>query len=244
MMICSGNFSLTTPFSDAIIVPLCHTAQSVHAILKVMQRFKSLVTHPLNTLFVGLLVGALIILAIRFISYNPHHTHYHANFAVYINGTQEQFKSPTYYQEITACQTGDAPILPEQRAHMHDNINSVVHVHDDGVTWGDFFTNLGWYIGPDFIRSLDGNLYKNNDASVVHFILNGDDYTGLKPIAGQVIGDKDRLLVSYGNDDAATLQKQYNSVARTAAKYDANKDPASCGGSEGITVQDRLDNLF
>lgn len=194
-------------------------------------------------MLVSLLVGALIVLAIRFVTYNPPHTHYHANFAVYINGQQELFKSPLYYTEVTACQT-NAPILPEQRAHMHDDVNSIVHVEDDGVTWGDFFTNIGWYVGPDFIRTRDGSLYSADGAKQLHVTINGTDLTGGAAIARQVIHDKDRLLVSFGDVSKAQLTSEFKSVPATAAQADKSKDPVTCGGSEGTTFKDRLNHLF
>ncbi len=53
----------------------------------------------------GLALGAFVILGIRFVAYQPpHDTHFHANFAVYINGVHEQFKEPKYYEEVKAVQ--------------------------------------------------------------------------------------------------------------------------------------------
>jgi len=210
-----------------------------------MGRFLEVFKKQYVLVAAGLLLGALIVLAIRFATYsNPNHTHYHANFAVYINGQRQTFASPTYYQEVTAC-TVSGTIQPEQRAHMHDNINSLVHVHDDGVTWGQFFENLGWYVGPDFIQTRDGTMYKADGINKLHVILNGDDYTGLAPITNQVIGDDDRLLLSFGDASNTDLQKQYKSVPSTAHHYDITKDPASCAGQmEKVTFHDRLHHLF
>lgn len=210
-----------------------------------MHRLLNLLKNKYFLLTTGLLLGALIVLAIRFVTYaSPNHTHYHANFAVYINGQRETFNDPFYYQEVTAC-TASGPIRPEQRAHMHDNINSVIHVHDDGVTWGQFFENLNWYVGPDFIQTRSGTMYKADGDNQLHVLLNGQDFTGLAPIADQVIGDDDRLLLSFGNIDDATLQKEYKSVPTTAHHYDVTKDPASCAGAmQKVTFSDRLHHLF
>jgi cell division protein FtsI/penicillin-binding protein 2 len=102
-------------------------------------------------LLLGVLIGAVFVLAIRFINYQPEHTHYHANFAVYANGQREQFKSPQYYEEVKICDLNGTS--PQARVHMHNEENGVIHVHDKAVTWGDFFENLGWTIGPNFIRT-------------------------------------------------------------------------------------------
>lgn len=200
--------------------------------------------RPAEWFTVGLLVGVLIILVIRFFTYSPVQVHYHANFAVYLNGQREEFKGPQYYQEVAICSTVNGISSPLQRAHMHDNVNSVIHVHDHAVTWGQFFENLGWFVGPNFIQTDNGTMYLANDTSKLHVILNDQDYTGATPITDVVIGDKDRLLISFGDVSGQQIQQEYRSVPSTAAKYDADKDPASCAGSEDVTIKDRLHHLF
>jgi len=196
-------------------------------------------------LLAGLLLGTLVILGIRFATYmGPAETHYHANFSLYINGNQETFANPVYYAEVAAC-TVNGPVEPAERAHMHDNINSVIHVHDQGVTWGQFFENLGWYVGPDFVQTRDGTMYKADAVNKLHVILNGDDITGMNAITDQVIGDRDRLLVSFGDISDAQLQTEFKAVPSTAKHYDESQDPASCAGAEhNVTTSDRLHHLF
>lgn len=193
---------------------------------------------------VGLVVGALIILGIRFFTYSRPVTHYHANFAVYLNGQRDEFKGPQYYQEVAAC-SANGPIQPAERAHMHDNINSVIHVHDDGVTWEQFFNNIGWYLGKDFIQTDNGTMYQENGSDKLNIILNNQNLTDLTSIANTVIKDRDRLLISFGDINQQTLQIEYNSVPATAKHYDETKDPASCAGQmQKVTVSDRLHHLF
>jgi len=189
----------------------------------------------------GILGAAVLLLSIRFITYNPHETHYHANFAVYINGTREAFKDPQYYEEVKVCSLHGT--TPQARTHMHDEENGVIHVHDDAVTWSDFFNNLGWSIGPDFIRTLD-TLYVADDTNHLNIMLNGENLTGLTSIANQVISDKDRLLISLGDEDQTALDRQYKTVPNTAGDYDAKPDPASCAGAHEVTTSDRFKNLL
>lgn len=191
----------------------------------------------------GLLLGAAIILGIRFVTYHEESVHYHANFAVYINGKREEFKSPIYYTE-TACSSATG-ITPKERAHMHDNVNDVVHVEDHAVTWGQFFENLGWYVGPSFIAKSDGTIYQENDTAELNILVNGQDYTGLGALTNMVIHDKDRVLVSYGNENQQELKGQYKTIASTAAKYDITPDPASCSGSQHETsMRDRFRHML
>lgn len=192
----------------------------------------------------GLVLASLVILGIRFATYSMPHTHYHANFAVYINGQREEFKAAHYYEEIAAC-TVHGTIQPAQRAHMHDEINSVIHVHDDGVTWEQFFNNIGWTLGPNFIQDDQQKLYLEDSTNKLNIVLNGQNLTDLTAINNQVIKDEDRLLISYGNIDNTTLTKEYKTVPATAHHYDITPDPASCAGQmENPSFSERLKHLF
>lgn len=190
-----------------------------------------------------LLLGAAVILGIRFATYKVDSVHYHANFALYINGQREEFKGMQYYTEVEMC-TLNTAMVPSERAHMHDNVNNVVHVEDHSVTWGQFFTNLGWTMGPTTIVSPDGTVYAENGDSKLNLVLNGQDYTGFGGMQNTVIKDTDKLLVSYGNENATSLKQQYSSIPNTAKKYDTTKDPASCSGNHGTTMHDRFVNMM
>ena len=195
-----------------------------------------------QTIIVGiasLIVGVATILGIRYATYKPDVVHYHANFAVYVNGVQEQFKGAQYYEETAAkaC-TVEKVDDPAERAHMHDDVNNVVHVEDHLVTWGSFFQNLNWGIGDDYLKTANG-IFTPNDQNKLTFILNGKK---VESIANVIINDQDKLLVSFGSGD--DTQKQYDSIQNNARKYDLEQDPASCSGSHGVDASERLQHLF
>ena len=190
----------------------------------------------------GLLIGALIILAIRFFTYDAGYVHYHANFAVYINGQQEQFKGSTYYEEETACKA-ESHMTPEDRVHMHDDVYDVIHVHDHAATWGHFFENLGWAVGKDFVKTRD-TLYQNNNGNTLHIMLNGQNLTGISSVTNQVIGNEDKLLLGFGDVGNDELQKQFQAIPNTAREHNEEDDPASCSGPSKTTTSDRLKHLF
>jgi hypothetical protein len=123
------------------------------------------------------ILGIVVTLAVRFVTYNPQKVHYHANFAVYINGQKEEFKNPIYYISVAAMCSADATNSPTDRAHMHSGVNNVVHVEDRAVTWGMFFQNIGWVVDPRVIRDLDG-LFVPIDQNKITFILNGQQVDG------------------------------------------------------------------
>jgi hypothetical protein len=191
----------------------------------------------------GIIIGSITVLGIRFFTYKVDKVHYHANFGIYINGQKEAFKNPLYYSEVEMCTLNNA-MTPTARAHMHDNVDNVVHVEDRVVTWGQFFTNLGWYMGPDFIVSPEGKMYAQNDDTRLNLILNGQNYSGLGGLANAVIKDKDRLLVSYGPADETVLKQQYDAVPSNAGQYDITKDSKSCSGHDSVTMHDRLMHMF
>lgn len=190
----------------------------------------------------GFIVGALIILGIRFFAYSPaDEVHYHANLAVYINGQREQFKDFSYYVDTEeVCSLEEKKMTPHERAHMHGNVNDVVHIEDQAVTWGQFFQNIGWVVDPLVIRTPDQILLENTQ-NKISFLLNGK---AVDSITNRVVGDMDRLLVDYGRSSEQVLQKEYESIASTAAKYNATKDPASCGGLKQSMWRDRMEHMF
>jgi len=203
-----------------------------------------------NGWFIGTIcftVGALLILGARVVAYSPpEKTHYHANFAVYINGQREQFKAMDYYEEEAAANCSvataeEAETSPMSRVHMHGNINDVVHVEDSRVTWGNFFTVLGWNIGSTYIATRDG-MHQNNDTAKVTFLLNGKS---VDDVANITINDQDKLLVNYGDQSASQITGEYNLIKNNALKADQSKDPASCGGGmHAVTMRERMRHMF
>jgi hypothetical protein len=205
--------------------------------------FKKVKKSTWIALVSGLLLGALALLAIRFATYhNPKGVHYHANFAMYIDGQRQQLNEPFYYEAVGAGCDPNEKMTPHERAHMHDNVNSIVHVHDSAVTWGNFFQNIGWVVDTSLIEDSHGKIYMADGQSKVTFILNGKTTDN---VVNQVIGDQDRLLVSFGISSEQDLQNQFNSVPATAHQADISKDPASCGGGVvPTTTSDRFKHLF
>lgn len=201
--------------------------------------------------FIGvgcLLLGALVILGIRFATYSAAKgVHYHANFAVYINGQKEAFRAPNYYEEeaATTCSASEASeteTTPMSRVHMHGNVNDVVHVEDSRVTWGNFFTVLGWNAGSSYLATRD-TLYQNNGQNKVTYLLNGKEVAS---IANTVINDQDKLLVNYGDQSSAQISQEYSQIKNNALAADQSKDPAGCGGNheDSISMSQRMQHMF
>lgn len=193
-------------------------------------------------------LGALVILGIRVAAYAPEKdVHYHANFAVYINGQREEFKAMNYYEEeaATACgasETAETETMPMSRVHMHGNVNNVVHVEDSRVTWGNFFAVLGWNVGPTYVATRD-TLYGNSAQNKVTYILNGKTVTD---IANTIVKDQDKLLVNFGDQSASQLDQEYAQIKNNALIADRSKDPVGCGGShkDSASMAERMRHVF
>lgn len=187
----------------------------------------------------GILVGLLALGAWRFFSYHSDSVHYHSNFAVYVNGQREPFGADTYYEESSGC-SADELNQPAGRAHMHDHENDIVHVEDSAVTWGQFFQNLGWDIGPSYLQTRD-KLLLANATHALTYLLNGQP---VKNPASLVIKSLDKLLVSYGTTDKAKLKTQYSSISDSAREENTKRDPASCSGPAPTDWQTRLKYIW
>ncbi len=185
---------------------------------------------------IGFAGGVFWLVALRFITYQPAETHYHANFALYINGRRDEFRNFTFYEEVQSCGTNDAG-NPKHRAHMHDQVNHVVHVHEPGVMWGHFFANLGYMLGDTLVKTDGGTYLNEQNGNQLTFVLNGK---ATNTISNRLIKSQDVLLVSYGQDDAETIQQRYDAIIKDAADYNRRKDPSSCSGPSTLTLPERL----
>ena len=191
---------------------------------------------PELLILIGFLVGVIGLSAVRFFSYKTDQVHYHANFALYINGQQDEFKSFTFYEEVQTCDVHDEDDT-HGRAHMHGENNHIVHVHAHAVTWGQFFANLGYSLGDRSFETNKAPYLAGQDGAELTFILNGKK---VDSVANKVIQSEDILLINYGKEDQATLQRRFDDIPRDAHQANITADPASCSGSESPTLTTRL----
>lgn len=174
----------------------------------------------------GALVAAALILGVRYYSLISNTTHYHATFAVFVNGQRQEFEEAGFYEEVVSCTLAEEN--PAARVHMHRPDNDIVHVHDDQVTWGNFFENIGFSISDRHLKT-NSQLYVGRDSSPVVFWLNGQP---VRSPANRVIENEDVLMVSYGTANEPALRQQYEATSNDeAAAANQQDDPGSCGGN-------------
>lgn len=147
-----------------------------------------------KTLAITVLVT--IVAAVGYYYYNQKpdtHIHYHAGFRVYIDGVLQDY-SDYKYMNFVPCSEHNAKrsTAEEQieKAHLHDSVGDVVHVHRDGAKWGDLFKNIGVQLP--------------NDKLAVMY-LNGAIASDM---ANQPIKAYDTAIFVFGDDQSSHLQER------------------------------------
>lgn len=99
-------------------------------------------------IFIGIFILlAGILVYSRHMIFSEKKIHYHAGFQVYIDGKLQDF-SDTKYMDLTPCNEHENnQNNQEEKAHLHENVGDVVHVHRENVVWNDLFKNIGFTIG-------------------------------------------------------------------------------------------------
>jgi len=202
-----------------------------------MQTLRKLSKKQLTAvaILIGFVLGIISFIGYRIATYRSTNIHYHANFALYINGDRDEFESFTFYEEVQAC-VDHGVENPKSRTHMHDQQSSLIHVHDGGVTWGHFIANLGYGLTDRALQN-DKQVYHEGEEGELTFILNGKEVSS---VANRVIKSEDVLLINYGKDDDDTLKGRYETIPRNAHEFNGRYDPGGCSGDEKLTLGKRF----
>ncbi len=172
--------------------------------------------------FLGIIIGSVILFgSIRTAvsSLSDPDFHEHADFVMFISGEQfdfslEEFMSvePCKIADNSIFQTayahGDEELLNEEDyegenylkeiVHLHNGVGEVIHIHKEGVTYGDFFGSLEMEFDDEVFVDHLGNIVENDSENEFRFFVNGEE---VDSISGQEIRDLDRTLITYGPRD-------------------------------------------
>ncbi|MBI2641014.1 hypothetical protein HYW87_00235 [Candidatus Roizmanbacteria bacterium] len=165
------------------------------------------------------LIGIVILLGFVFVftrktSKQPKEVHIHAGFQVYVDGKRQDFLQ-TKYMSVKPCEEGEHRELSkeeiqEEKAHLHENVGDVVHVHLEGATWGDLFKNIRY----DFPRS-----------KPIEAFVNGQRVSN---ILARFIGPYDSAVIFLGKSDQRLLK---SAVSKERIKK-VEQSSVDCGGNE------------
>ncbi len=91
----------------------------------------------------------VIVAIVLFNNYNlprsEESVHYHAGFRVYIDGALQDYSDYKYMHFAPCSEHEETRSLAEEqmeKAHLHDGVGDVVHVHRADAVWRDLFTNI------------------------------------------------------------------------------------------------------
>jgi len=100
--------------------------------------------------------------------------HYHAGFQVYAEGKLEDFSAPRF-MHIKPCGEDHRSKAEEQldKAHLHDGVGNVVHIHREGALWKDLLQNLGYKL-PEKVM-ISGYLNGKKVSNILESSINSYD---------------------------------------------------------------------
>lgn len=166
---------------------------------------------------VGVLVGIIAVSAASAYfaksgpAVNPDPNHTHADFAVWINGTQWDFSTPKYMSEKPAETTfrfvetalahgghEEGDVIPERTyIHLHDGNPHVIHLHKPGLTLRYFFTSLGWQMSNTCLITDTHESYCNAESDKKWRMFVNEKEEIMNPY--YEIKDLDHILLTYGS---------------------------------------------
>lgn len=148
-------------------------------------------------IFMVILISAAVALA--GINWYQNHSkpkaiHIHAGFQVYIDNKLQNFSKAEYMKESPCTISGKhEEHVDEQleKAHLHDRVGNVVHVHRESATWADLFTNIK---------------YKFSENKAIKSFVNGRE---VKNIFAEKIKAYDSVVIFVGEntDEKGRLEK-------------------------------------
>jgi len=118
--------------------------------------------------------------------------HEHAVFLVRIFGDQFDFSSSAFQ-------------VKSSWIHFESQDGTTLHCHATGVTLGYLFESLKIALDDQCYIFPDGREFCTNDDYSIKFFIN---HLQVPDIRDYVVQEGDRILISYGNEDAVGIDKQ------------------------------------
>lgn len=87
----------------------------------------------------GITIGMMVLFS--WYRWRTRVVHIHAGFIVYADSLKEDF-TQIKYMKLEKCGKEEDEDEQLEKAHLHDNVGDVVHVHRRGAKWGDLFKNI------------------------------------------------------------------------------------------------------
>lgn len=134
--------------------------------------------------------------------------HYHADFALYINGQRFDFVQEKYMSTENKTLSNFA--------HLHDLNGNIIHKHASGITLEFFLETVDMKLNDTCFILDDGASYCNERNKKLKMYVDGKRND---KFADYDLQDEDRILVSYGDESEEEIQAQIQSVTEEACIY-------------------------
>ena len=127
---------------------------------------------------------------------SPTAADYSASFAIFTNGTFRIFTASMYHN-----------LSPD--VFIESSNPNIVHVKKAGITWDDFFKTLPFKLTEECLTTGTGQTFCTNSNQTLKFYINGELDSN---VLDRIINAGDQLLVSYGSENEAQIQKQLERI--------------------------------
>ena len=138
----------------------------------------------------------------------PEAVHKHADFAVYLDGKEYDFSKGRFMS--------DEEHSNNDSMHLHDGRASIIHQHESGITLGEFFSSLGMEFTSECFILDDSTRYCNGSwpdvphyGKTIKMFVNGQPN---REFGNYEFSDLDRILITFGSENAEEIQAQIESV--------------------------------
>ena len=127
-------------------------------------------------------------------SYLETEVHVHADFLVYLNGERLDLTGDQYQSK-----EGDTQHF---YLHLHDNNGHVLHRHEEGYTFAQFFDSIGFAMTDECFITDTGEEYCTDEGNVLRLYVNGEVHP--HPTS-YIIQEEDNILLYYGEANEETI---------------------------------------
>lgn len=121
---------------------------------------------------------------------------YSASFAIYTNSTFRVFTAPMYHNLSTDV-------------FIEASNPNIINVKKSDITWRDFFATLPFSLDETCLTTGTKQTFCTNEQYSLQFYLNGERN---QEALDQIIGQGDKLLVTYERENSSVIQQQLQSI--------------------------------
>lgn len=134
--------------------------------------------------------------------------HVHGDFAFYVLDKKIDLTADKYQSTPES--------IKHPNMHFHDNIDTVIHRHAEGVTLGEFMSSLGFTLTNSCITMDTGVSYCGDEKNVLKLYINGKPE---RDIADYITSEEDRILLYYGDPQSPTIAAYQAAITEQSCMY-------------------------